>query len=997
MHFRSHSATWMALAATLIVLAAPAFAQEEDLGTMANNALQAMRAGDWKKGLEINSAAIERYGKNAPLKLFGPKFGEIYYNKGICQLRLQDWQGAMASFESCYKDFPNTGPAAKAQNNYNKLALLKSGEAAMGGEEWGKAVTQFKKFLEERDKARDKFPQGAFYVNLAVSQFKSGKVPEGIDNFETALKNRAKFPTPDAAVIAGLQGLATTCIEKRDGKTLDDFIVKNRGLLFIEPELMVPYTPILLKLAGDALTAEMTPSALSLYQMIPSVEESYAATRARLKALGGLPGLRDGNRIYDAKVLEEQLTKLNEARAGQGGSDAIRLAAMGYLQESKANTTGAYASYLLLEEKCPKSPAHEKNLYALVRLSALAAPSTTDTLADKFTKEFPDSEYVSSVRKLQLVSLFADGQYDQCVEVASTMLPKLEKGTDEHDLCLHVLGGSYYYTGQYDKAAKLLAEHVDDYPKSNFAVASQYFQASNMMRLQFWEKAARLLDKFLSDHPDAAENPYLPFALYDRANCHFSQQEYDGARKNLERVTSEFSNSNSLDQAYNLLGNVEQEEGNTDKAKEDYAKGLEVAEQRGNAGVAGEALYYLVSMLGSDEKTPESLKAAVSYADKYWKDYAQGSPYQTRVAVAQVAAMDSVGRGDEALTRLQTVISTMAKDPEATGLEQVINSYTEIYLKNHTAEELKDHFYNFPGITNSDGAARALLRVAIIGVFEKAAKKEQDADKKRQDEALVKVLFEQLKTDFELKDLTSFILVKIGDYLRTESSNPREAVPYYNEVLARPEQDLRFNALLGRADVNGKSGNEAEINKAIEDFQRVVADSQEKKQKEFAQFRIVELNMAKGDYAEAAKQANIYFDKENNYRTYSGEVGYLLAQSFEKRKMVNDALAMYLKVWSGNDRGKIRISAPALKAWMELSFERNNPSTNPNDPSIASDRQGAYNGGAIYVEQMSKFKDKMSPQDLELFKEIEDLVKSYEARPEVKSLEVQREEQKKKK
>jgi hypothetical protein len=51
------------------------------LGTMVNKASPPC-AEKWEEALKINTAIVERYGKNNPLQLFGPQFGNIYYRKG---------------------------------------------------------------------------------------------------------------------------------------------------------------------------------------------------------------------------------------------------------------------------------------------------------------------------------------------------------------------------------------------------------------------------------------------------------------------------------------------------------------------------------------------------------------------------------------------------------------------------------------------------------------------------------------------------------------------------------------------------------------------------------------------------------------------------------------------------------------------------------------------------------------------------------------------------
>ncbi|MCP5534025.1 MAG: tetratricopeptide repeat protein [Akkermansiaceae bacterium] len=998
MHFRNHSALMAAgLGLVPFVLTVPAHAQD-DLPGLVDKSLSAMKEQKWQEALAFNTQAVERFGKDPKHanKIYGPRFGTIVYRKGLCELKLKQWDAAMKSFESCYRDYPNGGANAVAGggNQFEKMSLLKWGEAAMGAKQWQLAIDKFKKFLEERDKARDRFPQGPFYVGLAVCYYNLGKLPEGNENLEIAVKNKDKFPTPDEAVASGIQAMVVAAVAKKDEQAIIDFISKNRGDILGAPFEMARYSNIYLKAAAQTVNSGMPAAGFAIYQLIPSVEESIAGIRARINALGPLRMVRDGVKTIEKDRLEADLKVLETQRNGKGSADAKRLKGVAALHEMSGDLRGAYAAYKLLETHYQGSESREENLFNLIRLGAVVAPGeTTSDYAEVFVEKFPDSKYMPLVQRLQLSSLFSKGEYETCIEVATEMLPSLKEGTAEHDMALHVLGGSLFYTGEYDKADPKLEEHYEKYPESTFRVATSYFRASNKSRLQFWKEAGRLLDDFLSKYPDPQENVYLPFALYDRANTHYALEENDAALENIARVIAEFPTCNVIDQAYNLRGNVEQTLGNRDDARKAYEKAIGIAESRGNQGVAAEAVYSLVALLGDKKEAkddPKVLKEAVKYADKYWKQYADVSPYyKTRVAVAEMDAYESVDRFDEGLKRIQDVISERAKDPEASGLEEVINSYTEFYLRTHTPQELKEHYYSFPGIRSTDRAARALLRVAVIGVFEKVAKESEDEARKRDADAMIKVLFNELKSDFALKDLTNFILTKVGDYLRNNTATPREALPYYDEVLGRSDQSQRFAALLGRADVYGRSSNPADIEKAIEDFRRVYADSQEKGEREFASYRIVELLMEKKDYAGVEKEAAVYLDREKTgFSQYPLQVGLTLARAYAAQKKVNDALAMYIKVWGGQ-LGNISTSAPATLEWMKLSWDRNFPAEKAGG---TADRQGAYNTGATYIQLTEGLKDKMSSEELEIWNQIEQLAKTYEADASVKSLEEQKKE-----
>ncbi|MFD2255357.1 tetratricopeptide repeat protein [Luteolibacter algae] len=981
----------LALVATSLPLAA---AEEDDLPSLVNKGLQAMNEGNWEQALALNAEAVERFGGETALQLHGPQFGVIWFRKGISELKLRKYEDAMKSFEVTYKDFPNEGNT-KGKNIFNKQALLKWGEAAMAAGQYELAIEKWKKFIQERDKARDSYPQGAFHINLAISFFRLGQMEEGIEHLEISIKNKDTFPTPRAAIVSGFQALVAAAVAAKDEQTALDFIEKNRGELIVEPFEMQRFSKLFMKLAGDAIAAKMPKLALNLYQFVPSTQVAIDDLRARINAMGALPRFADGATQLDKASMEKELAALEAEQRSSKSIEMIKLAAIAYLHEANGYVPGAYAAYLQLETHYPKAEKREDNLYNLVRTSSILGDvETTKKYGELFSKQFANSEHNANVQKMLLSSLFFDGKYETSIEIASDIIEnnKAKEETPEHDLALFVLGGSYFYTGQYEKAEPILDQHVEKYPESLFALTSAYFQASNTSRLQLWTKAASQLDAFLTKYSDAKDQTYIPLALYDRANAHYSEEQPEGALEKLNRIIKEFPDSPITDQAYNLKGNVMQGEDKLEEAEESYKKALELAEARGHGGVAGEALYYLVALIGDQpegDDSKEKLKEAVPFADLYWEKYSAGSPYNAQMAVAQLAPMSAAGRDDESLERLQKVISTMAKMPEAYGLEAAINSYTEAYLKKYTPEELKEHYYNFPGISVQDKAARALLRIAVIGVFEKVAENNENADKQRAAKAMIQVLFRNLKEDFEFKDLSNYILVKLGDYLRTNTSAPREAVPYYDEALKRPDKSYNFAALLGRADVYGNSSQDADLNKALEDFERIFKESDEKGQREFALFRIIEVLMKKGDYAKAAERANQYLnrDKEagevHGFTKYSPEVGYILAKSFEERDMIDDAISMYVKVWSAH-MGYVKVSAPAIEAWMKLSHKRNNQSS---DPQVPSDRQGAYEGGHRYIELTGRFKDKLSPGDLKLWEAVETLTETYEADPNIKSVE----------
>ncbi|GAA5482144.1 tetratricopeptide repeat protein [Haloferula sargassicola] len=966
-------------------LLTPAHGQLETPQGLNAEATTAMEAGKWDEALKLLSTCTDRFDARA-MQLYGPVFGVTWYRKGICEMRLKRWDDAMNSFQTCYEKYPNNTAKQGPGNAFNKRALLRWAEAAQGAQDWETALKKYEQFMKERDKNTDSFDPGSFYINLAICYLNTGKLKEGSENFETALKNKEAYKTSDSGIVAAFQALVGAVVEKNDEKALIKFLSENRADIVIEPYEMPPYAPVFLKLAAEAFQAEMKAAPLELYQLIPATQVMLEDAQARLDRMGDRAGIQDGKRVLRRAELADTVARLKKSLSSGDPNEVVRLAATAFVHETTGNVRGAYACYLQLEELYPKSKRREENLYNLVRTASITGHvQDTEKYGTMFLAQYPDSDRVPAVQRVMLTSLFFNGQYGQCIEIASSMLPNLKEGTEEHDMCLFVLGGSHYYSGIYDEAQVELDKHVELYPESQFVIPAHYFQASNKSRLQYWAAAAELLDKFLSDYPDASKNIYLPFALFDRANCHYALDENDAALDKLNRLESEFPDSQVMEMVYNLQGNILQNQGKNAEAEEAYKKALALAETRGNDVVAAEALNYLVALLGEkpDKKdAPNRFEEAVAYADRFWEKY-PNSPYKAQVAVGEIFAMQGVGRGEEALERLQGVITQLANTPGAAGMEEAIGSFTDAYLETHKPEELKDLYYNFPGIKIDNKAARALLRIALIGVFEEqASDPKADDPQKLRANASIKVLFEDLKNEFDVKDLSPFILVRVGDFIRGTNS-PKEALPYYSEALDRDDPEVKFRALFGRAAVLAR-GSEAEKKSALEDFKRVIADSQDRGDKDRAMFGMIKTEMDLGQFEKAKADAKSYLDPRDGYNTSKPEVAMMLAQAYDKLGMQEDALAAYNNV-ANSYKGAIRLSAPATKRAMEIAWDRNGQTGN------TSDRQAAYNLGRTYIDLTRRIVDgpdtKASREEIDAWKEVENLVQQYVANPNVKSKE----------
>lgn len=991
-----------AILALLLLCLTPTLRAQGGVGELNSNAVTAMTearrlgmpdgAAKWNEALGYLKEATNTFDGRA-LQLYGPKFGWFWYFRGTCELKLGKFDDAIKSFKVCHQKYHNDDSDGSNINIYANKSLLKWGEAAQGKKDWDEAIGRYKQFLAKRDPERDNFEKGAFYINMAICHFKAGKIAGGTENLEIAIKNKNIFPTPSAGIMAAFQAFVETAIAKKDQNAFLDFLKKHRADVVFQPWESAPFSPIFMQLAASALGEDLTKIAFELYALVPGSLEADDSLRSAVRKVGGFErAIPDGSSIYLLPSLQKEIAQGAERKKKGQVPEVTALAATAYVHEQEGNVRGAYVAYKMLEEFYNNTPKdkRENYLYQLVRTSSIVGRVLeTEREGRKFLKLFPGSQYEDAVRSLMLTGLFFDGEYELCIKVAETELPNLKENTEQHDICLHVLGGSFFYTGQFQKAVPLLKQHLELYPESDFKIAAEYFNASNYAQLQVWSTAAELLDKFLAKYPNPKENAYMPFAMYDRANCHYAEEELDEALSLLNKIESEFPDTSNRELVFNLKGNVLQNLGNDEEAADYYERALTLAERKENDLVAGESLFYLVGLLGQEKKgnSPnEEMALALPFYDKFWENYGANSPYKAQVAVAGLPALEEAERMDEGLDRLQEVISQLAKVPGAYGLEEAINSFTKFFLKNNTEEELKDLYYDFPDIRNEDRAAQALLRIALITVFEgkaEQAEKDNDDGEAGKAGAMVKVLFRDLKSDFEIKTLSNFILVSVGDYLREQTASPKEAIPYYEEVLSRTDQSYRFPASFGLADVYGLSDSNADLEKAVESLVAVFENSTDNKQQEKALYRAIEVLAKMEKWSEAKERAKVFLAPEQNYTQFAPFVSYVLGQAYQALGETENAIATFGGTYASYT-GLLAVSAPSLKSYMELLWNRNNSG----DEKRTSDRQFAYVAGASYLKQTAAIRNnpKVPEEERELWDEVQDLVRKYEANPNITPL-----------
>ena len=1025
MHTYSSPFRYLAIFSTALLMLSSTLSAQ-GIGVAVQTAQKAMQAKEYTEARALYAEVIKDFGRGA-IEEYGPKFGSIYYFKGFAewviaqqakgakdQKGVQKWNAlAKASFKACYEKFPNTGEHAELSTNAHhslSLQMWATIEAASG--KHAEAVELYNKFIKAKS-AKDKFhpTTGTFYANLARSYYslETPNIAQGSLHFGKALENKQKANTSDDSIANAFLAFSSAAVKLKSEAKLVDFVNEHRSSMLLDSYKMSAYTPFLLKMASEAVKSKMYTAAYIFYGMIPNTSDVIESIEEKTRQLAGRKAVKDGADVVDAEKLQADLEKMKKQVSSGEPVEVPVLMGLAYLNEQTGNRPAVYAILSKLEKDHSKSKHRESNLFNLVNTtSSLGKVIETAEFGQTFLDDFPKSENASAVKERMLVSLFFRGEYKKSLEVSSGLIKSLEaKGASEaHDVCLFVKGGSHYYLGQVDSAQPELDKHVKSYPNSKLAMHAAYYRASNLTRKKEWIAATAALNEFINKYPDPKVNNYLPNAIYDLANSYYSDSKYDDALKNIERLESDFAGATVLDLAYNLKGNISESTEKYAQAEKSYATALQIAESKDHKRVAAEALNYLIGMLSAEKiggKENTRTAEALPYYDKFVKEH-KDSPFKSQVAVYSMHALQANGRGAEGLNYLKSVIVETAATSRQFFLKELVDTYASVYTeqKGNTPEKLRKELGKVK-IASNNKRALALIRIAVITSYEDALRSPEVKGNKKLEVrygADIKALFGDLKKEFKPADLGPDILVRIADYVRTKTSSPKESLPYYEEILKRKNKEFEGKALLGVADVMGRSSNAADKKKAITTLEKVLDkikddkdDKDDKEARGEALARLVELHSEGKSWANTEKYARLYISEKNTAK--AAEISFLFALSFDKRKKYEDALSNYAQVGS-RYTGYLEVSAPSMKRVLEIMWERNHPighTITKGERSVVlkkSDRQKAYEDiGSRYLRQTGKIRKdnrEVSEEAKKMWDEVAAVVKKFENSGEVKTL-----------
>ncbi|HUF62453.1 MAG TPA: tetratricopeptide repeat protein [Verrucomicrobiales bacterium] len=859
----------------------------ETVTSLFNRGVSHMESDEWEQAHASFSRIVEVFGTDDPMTFYGPQFGVIYYHKGLCEMRLGRYDEAIGSFETCHRQFPNRvldDAETPSINKYWKVSVFEWAAALQQVEDYESALRKYKEFLELKPEPGS-FKPAAYFINIGICYIKSRKVVEGETEIAKAFDKKDEYGATAADLWRALVVLARGWMAVEEGEREATqargvkFLNTYRHLLAQDHFLMSGYTSTLLVLGQEATKADMSSLALQLYSYVPDSQ------RAILEA--------DVFHTPGGRMAPADQRKRDGLKAAVDSGDPPEINAFFGIAQAYQNRGDNRAGMVIYEQLANRYLKSKNRPEILHAATAMAAGIGEMLKAQKygliFLEQYPEHELKDEVASLLLSSLFYNQEYEKCVEIAGQIRVELTLGSRERDLPDFVYGGSMYYLGKYEEAQPELDLHVENYEASPYRENSTYYQASNLVKRFYWKEAAEKLDAWLVIY-EPKDSALLDVAYLDRASCHFAlATEANGgmtmALDLIEKVLTKFPDSQVLDRAHNLAGDIHQSEQRFAPAEESYLKGLETAEALEHAEIAAGGLSQLVPVCLAQEK----YKEAISYYDAFFSKY-PNSFHAPNVAVTGLRAFreGDPKRLAEAVDRVIEIVVALGEAGDSAGLEQAINSFIRFQLEDNKPVDVIDQLDAIQR-QHSYRTLQAWLLVAKIGIIEEHLTQQGPM------RARLQVYYDELENSFKKEELGNYILARVG--INIAEANLFRARPWFEEILKRENPDFQAHAALWLAKMDAKSTDPATRQQAVEKFRRVRDDFQIAELAEDATTGLARLYHEDGKW----KEANVEWERYMANRQWTRvrpEAAFFYAESFEKLNELDNAVRAYTAVYA---------------------------------------------------------------------------------------------------
>lgn len=849
-------------------------------------------------------------------------FGKVLYSMGLCQMELAKstkepvssahYRSALEAFTRCH-DWQGVDSES---NRYRQRSLLRMGMCQQALGNFDQAEAYYDQFLLEKNQVYDRYDHGNLLLNLAQCAAMK-KVPDDakaqkflrLAYDERERHELTKIALLDATLAIHDQSSAVTPLELRQ-----QYLQWAKELFPVEHEEVDAMAQRVCRSAAIALKDGGTERALEVLTVLPWISQWLAA--------------HDNGSEMPSKM---------EMHREAGVVESFEWLARTYGEA----TLDAYSVYDFLLNSFPQAESAQDWLYQniLFDFKAGDGAKAVQRVAG-LRRAFPDSKYLVEIQLLEMGFLFDSGHYDQVLKLAKQGLEGSAELGISQETCLYLMAGSSSFLADYPSAIEFSRQYRDDFPEGKFLSQVLYFEAVSYARMGYQSQAREKLELVGS-----TEGSMRDFARFELAVLDFDFGLYESSLSRLKGMRDEKLEQALRVQVSMLAARASAILGDRATAEMYYLEALPLAREDKLLILEQELLYYIVAFYGREKIAGEEnqqMAQCIPFYDAFFDKF-DDSVYANQVATEAMPALQSVGQADRGIQTLTAVLKRSCEDLRQAGMQDAARAL--VWARMDRGEKLVDIRSELEG----GDIFTEVMRFALAGVYSAGIDQASLSwGKKLKYDALERTMYAEISSTDAQVLLPAYIQLALGDWFLEEGFFPELALSKFE---VNVDLSLQKNmADLGRAKSLRLIGGEKNVIKAQSILEGLVERSKNDPQlNEKARFELIETH-ASAEHWDILTALSRRYLIDDGVIYQRARVSYLLALSYDKRGMIEDAIANYSRVFSSFTR-LLPVSAPAVDRLIVLTWQRNSPAV-AGEPS---DKQVAYQLGHRYLTLVADY------------------------------------------
>ena len=852
-------------------------------------AYQAFQTNAFPKAHKIIDDTVKTWGKRG-LEVFGPRFGEFYFLKGLIFYRQKDYEASMEMFQTCYNKFnnsiiqskPTTNPYTWLPNRFRPHARLQWGRAHAKLNDYAAAIPLFEEIIALETPVKPPIYKDHVGVELGRAFIRNGDLKDGVDLLIRILESKASVQTKRAGLMVLFQDWSIEVdwsevqpITWKYGQILKEDTKSNR----------FRRNPIFNFLARKALSDRDPLRSLTWYSYFLHPQEAIEIEQQRLKIIEAIELAKDAPPELIAEKKKRLAAQQEKIKVQEKNLTAMVLGVASAHYQLK-NFGAAFATFVYLADTYPKHEQRAEILYNVVSSSVhIREFDATYEYGMLFLSEFPEHPLKPEVARLMAEAVFVKEEYEKSHKVSVEIRELFDPGSNPRDILDFIAGASLYHLDRYEDAEHELAAYVKAYsPNGQRLEPGRFYLGATKVKLFKWVEGSDILNAFIKDYPRSL---MMSSALYQAALCDFVLVNYDNALDLLDRLQNDFPRAPEIPASYNLRGDVlDAIRAPNDEIEAAYTTGRKGAlpdpEQKEIAAYSLWKLIHLAAQMKNHE-------LAVT-RDKEFRSMHGGSIYELEATAAALPSLVEMDRFVEVRRRLENFIIGVAYDPASPQLSELVGTYVELLEDNLPPSEAFAQVKAFPLPEPRPEPLSAWLLMAEI---EKLEKTDPPVDPKKIDS-----LFYQIQFDYEKEKVPNYILVKLARWNQERMDKPELAEEFYNYVLTkRPEGGALEYALLDSADIIVERLEKSAFLTALGNYQRILNQFESPEFQQGATLGIARIKTLEGKTEEAFQWWQRYLSNRS-WNKARAEANYSIGALLEKKGRPAEAIKVYVSVYS---------------------------------------------------------------------------------------------------